>query len=275
MTKTRLPAPIPTCRLCKQHRELCDSHLIPKSMYRLLARAAHPSLTNRSPVLAGKEKTLISSHQFKNYLLCVDCEGRFSKNGETWVMRNCFRAKQGFFLREQLQTIEPTMRLVTPDMTVYAATQVPTIKTDHLIYFGMSVFWRAGVHQWRIRDYPEPVGTELGPYEEPIRQFLLGGEFPAKMRLSARIISDDRFANAVMLPHSCSDDGFRIHAFSVPGIEFYLLIGSKIPKEAQLSLSGSPERFLYLSRSLDLEGLKSVQRTVAKHRAWRLCLTDP
>jgi hypothetical protein len=39
---------------------------------------------------------------------------------------------------------------------------------DKLVYFGMSVFWRAAVHRWHM-PAGDPVPINLGPYEDPIR----------------------------------------------------------------------------------------------------------
>jgi hypothetical protein len=65
-------------------------------------------------VLAGKGAVQIS-RQMKAHLLCADCEQRFSKFGENWVLKRCLR-KDGTF--PQKSTLcENTRHIVPPNPT--------------------------------------------------------------------------------------------------------------------------------------------------------------
>jgi hypothetical protein len=82
-------APQGKCRLCLQDRELRSSHLLPKSMYKLLR---NDEFSNPNPFVHGPERSVQTSKQAQQYLLCHDCEQRFSKRGEAWVMSHCWRS---------------------------------------------------------------------------------------------------------------------------------------------------------------------------------------
>src|SRR6266404_4890948 len=138
---------MPTCRLCAKGKQLRDSHLLPRSMYKLLRS---PGTADPEPLFISKEDVKTTSYQYKNYLLCPECEDRFSKLGETWVIGNCWRKDGHFPIRDALLTRPPVAQI--PNLlTVYEAAPIASIKIDHILYFAASVFWRAAVHQWKIK----------------------------------------------------------------------------------------------------------------------------
>src|ERR1700731_2856628 len=99
------PRPVGVCALCLRTRELCDSHLVPKALYRV-ARAAE-NRSHPDPVLLTSKVRRQTSLQATQYLLCAECEKRFDQNGEGWVMRHCYRGRDRFRLRELLRRATP------------------------------------------------------------------------------------------------------------------------------------------------------------------------
>jgi hypothetical protein len=84
--------PIARCYLCKEIAQLCDSHLIPKAMYRLcMARDGR----NRNPFVVTPEVHVQKSAQWHDYLLCEECERRMRVGGEDWVLKHCCRSTTG------------------------------------------------------------------------------------------------------------------------------------------------------------------------------------
>lgn len=73
-----------TCKLCHQTKDLRDSDFIPAAMYKYI-RAT--SLKNPNPVVVGPGRTIRTSEQVRDYLLCAECEDRFNKNGEQEVLK--------------------------------------------------------------------------------------------------------------------------------------------------------------------------------------------
>jgi hypothetical protein len=83
-----------------------------------------------------------TSAQLKRYLLCAVCEDRFNKNGESRVLKYCFRGgpMNRFRLRDLLIATPPINSSAAGDVLGTAA--APEIQRDKIAYFAASVFWR-------------------------------------------------------------------------------------------------------------------------------------
>jgi hypothetical protein len=248
--------PLGKCRLCGLEAELRESHLLPRSTYALLQRRA--GVRNPRPLFISDTYAGQIQSQFKDYLLCTPCEQRFSDNGETWVMGSCYRDEKHFLIREQILKTPPVFHLENPDVTIYSAALAPEIQSEKIIYFALSVFWRAAVHNWYIQEHPEPVRTDLGPFEPRIRRFLLGeSAFPDCVALGVRVASPMAYAGGVMLPTWCRENGWHGHKFMIPGIDFTLHVGSKIPEAVMLvSFATSPGRHIMVAQEIDERALE-------------------
>src|ERR1035441_2420778 len=160
----------PRCRLCLKSKPLQQSHLLAKALYRLLRTQ---SAKNPDPVWLTGKAAWSSSSQLSDKLLCFDCEQLFSKNGEDWVLRHCFRGKGRFRLREMIRGVQP-VGIPIPQAKFIPTLLIPGMEMDKLAYFAASVIWRAGVHRWVVD------GLELKPIDirkdqlEQLRRFLVG-----------------------------------------------------------------------------------------------------
>ena len=67
------------CKLCLLDKPLCESHLIPESLY------AHVREGGESPIRVGDGVVMPTDRHMTTYLLCSKCEDILSKGGETWV----------------------------------------------------------------------------------------------------------------------------------------------------------------------------------------------
>jgi hypothetical protein len=159
--------PNETCSLCLNDRELCFSHLIPKSAYKPLRSAKSP---NPNPLILTEKTSYTSSWQVADYLLCLECEQRFREKGEDWVLAHSYRGPGKFRFREILHANQPMFE--GPEGLIYSTSMIPDLNMEAIIYFASSVFWRAGAHRWR-RDRMI-INIDLGKYEEPLRLFLRG-----------------------------------------------------------------------------------------------------
>ena len=155
------------CRLCLQEATLQDSHLLPRSAYRYLRMLGERG--NPNPLFLSAGKLLQTSKQVSGHLLCSTCEDRFNTRGERWCLKHCDRGRGRFILRDILASNAP--RWERNGFQVYDGVKMPGVKLESLVYFGFSVFWRAAVHTWKTPD--GNVRIDLGPYEEPVRGFLL------------------------------------------------------------------------------------------------------
>lgn len=170
------------CRLCLEERELQFSHLLPRALYRLVGSAsdqAHPDTVQIT--IGGRKK---SSEQARRHILCACCEERFNSKGERWTLRNCYRGKGRFRLRTEVRSRKPLESEL--GIEAYSTSEE---ELAHLVYFCLSVVWRASLCDWphRGRNYES---IDLGPYQEEIRKFLNDeGEIPTGVALTIILFS--------------------------------------------------------------------------------------
>ena len=136
-----------TCRLCRKERELKDSHLIPKAYYRLMRMRG---AKNPNPVVVSPGVAYQTSRQVMDYLLCDECEGRFNKRGEDWVLWNAWRGENRVLILDALSAAQPAG--AGPNgFRAFKGSEIAGLDVQKLIYYGTSVFWRAALHDWRQR----------------------------------------------------------------------------------------------------------------------------
>jgi len=255
-------SPFGKCRLCQNERQLQDSHLLPKAMYRIM-RSDGP---NPEPITVTKGSARVTSKQVKDYLLCSECEDLFNKKGERWVTANCFQADGAFPLRERLLASEPFLRGGNEGLTVYRTSDIPGVAGEEITYFSMSVLWRAAVHTWRMHT-GEAVGTDLGAYEEAVRMFLLGeAQFPDEMALHVQVSGRKGAQELAVFPVMCQNHGYHQHHFIALGMGFWLCLGKRLPPyHLTLCHAPAPERIIVVSQKLDTEIYSSIEHMVNRH----------
>jgi hypothetical protein len=127
------------CALCGKNAELQNSHLIPKHFYRNIERIKK----NGTKVqFKTKENRLINlgRHVTQN-LLCSDCENRFSKYGENYV------AKQISAKTNSTPVIYGHLKNLK-NSSLYCI-DVPSLESDKIYYFALSITWRAAQEGWQ------------------------------------------------------------------------------------------------------------------------------
>jgi hypothetical protein len=140
---------------------------------------------------------------------------------------------------------------VESGLNVYNVSDSANFNLQKLIYFGMSIFWRAAVHNWRSSSGKEAEKIDLSIYEEPIRNYLLGlTSFPSDVAITIDIWPDIPPLRALQpVVSEQNDDGER-YWFYIPGIIFFLSVGSDIPQFARTRNA--------------VNGIVSVEASVAK-----------
>ena len=229
-----------TCRLCRRHRTLQESHLLPASLYGIIRKDSGP------PVAIQNGIALQTSRQMSARLLCAECEQAFNRGGENWVLRNCYRGKGVFPLLELLTDEFSPGGPKLPD--VHMLDQATAVEVEQLTYFGASVFWRAAARSWAFLR-GKPVRLSLGPYEERFRQFLLGTEiFPAGVCLFVILVTDTTYDSTLYPPQELERrDTYRCYQFKIPGLFFQAVVGSRIPNGLRI-ISTHPGRCIHLTR---------------------------
>ncbi|MDO8588491.1 MAG: hypothetical protein Q7T82_15800 [Armatimonadota bacterium] len=211
-----------TCKLCRTYSELRESHFIPKAAYRIIERTA-----GSPPVVVKPEITIQKNEQMKDYILCADCEERFNKNGEDYVMRYCYTGEKGFRLKDLIDATEPIA--CHDGLKLYSASGIPEIDVEKLTYFISSVMWRGSAHRWKSgRDVR--ANPSLAKYEEELRKYLLGeADFPKNAAVWINIVPDSEKWALVANPYGGRLKEFWHYNFPFLGILFWFFLGKRMP----------------------------------------------
>ncbi len=212
-----------TCGLCQRRGPLQDSHLLPAGLYRIVREHSG------SPVAIQDGLAVQTSRQMSAPLLCADCEQTLNRGGENWVLRNCYRGDGVFplaaLLRDELTQGSPLARDICK---LGSATAL-----RHLVHFAAGVFWRAAARSWTLLRGGTPVRLSLGPYEERLRRFLLGGQpFPEGVYLFVVLNNEVNNDSAALYPPEEMERGdtYRHYQFLIPGLFFQAVLGARVPR---------------------------------------------
>jgi hypothetical protein len=169
-----------------------------------------------------------------------------------------------FPLRDVLRVVRPVFE---DDIGwVYSAHDIPGFDVDKLEYFALSVFWRSAAHTWRDRDTIPQI--DLGVHEDEIRRFLLGESgFPKEAYLLAGIWPAEPVPIATYFPVAEETQGYGLFRFYIPGFEFALCVGDKVPSEVrQLCCHNSALRLISVSRSPNYHAMSRLKRALDRAR---------
>jgi hypothetical protein len=249
--------PTGKCKLCGKERLLCDSHYLPKELYK--ATRAGTELKNPNPVMNINGVLKQINDQYRGFVLCESCEILFSMRGEGWVLANLPKQYgDSCALQDALAPLTPTSG--GPRWERYNVSNTQAFDLPKLVYFGMSVFWRSAVHDWKTSNNQRAPTVDLGAYEEPIRGFLLGNaSFPNDVVLAINIWP---YKDVLPLLHPVVSEqlaqAVRRYWFYVPGVHFFLFTGASIPKDARESAATAG--FV----TLDLDTAESLKEFVTQ-----------
>jgi len=201
------------------------------------------------------------SDQYRGFVLCESCENLFTKQSESWVLANLPKQYgDPCALQDALAPLTPTSGGQRWER--YNVSQVQEFDVPKLVYFGMSIFWRSAVYDWKTSTGQKAPTVDLGAYEEPIRQFLLGNSpFPDDVVLTIDIWP---YKDVLPLLHPVVTgqlpQGVRRYWFYAPGLHFFLFTGANIPKDARESAATAG--FV----TLDLDAADSLREFVKRKR---------
>jgi hypothetical protein len=206
------------CKLCLQTKILQDSHFIPAAMYKYI-RAT--SLKNPNPVVVGRERTITTSEQVRDYLLCGECEDRFNKNGEKEVLKWACKGNH-FPLGNRLAVAMQHHQ--RGEVLAFSGSGIG-VNTDKFAYFALSVIWRAAVHEWDT-PWGKTTVINLGQGEEPVRQYLVGMTgMPAEAAVVLTVCTDIYSQGAFFMPSPVTNFPGMCFVFLTLGLHFMVYIG--------------------------------------------------
>ncbi len=236
--------PVSRCGLCLSTSELRNSHLLPAALYNMARNLSGG--TDPNPAVVTPSRSFTSSKQVSSPFLCEVCEGRFSRNGESYVLDQCFRPNDRFKLRELLKAAVPLESDVRYD--VYDVQPLLGNEVDQYLYFAASVFWRASAHHWRM-GAERVAKISLGAkHQEQFRLYLLGKEpFPDGARLFVHVSSETEPHRATVFPCVTRTNGVHRHKFYIPGLLFILFLsGHAIGKFDSGALNSRQRKLMWL-----------------------------
>ncbi len=229
-----------TCALCLTRTELVNSHLIPAALYRQIRE---PQQLNPNPVLISKSGARLTSDQVKARLLCSDCENLLSREGEDYVLPRCARKDGGFKLRDDI--LKGTLIEQSPRYKGYEIGSTLRQGITKLLHFGSGVFWKSSVGKWKDRGRMVK-SIDLGPYEEEFRRYLHGqAPFPLQSRMMLQVSDSPNPDLVITFPHRTKLRGMFRYKFQIPGLQFVLFVGGKIPHE-KFTLASSTCQSVFL-----------------------------
>ena len=245
------------CELCLQVRELLESHLLPRALYK---RLRLPTSKNPNPVVFNARGERRTSRQAVQHLLCSACEQRFHKNGENWTLNYCARDGRSFKLREAL--IEHPCEQLMDDIYCYRCEGIPTIDAAALSYFASSVIWRAAVRSWQIDDVVFRRLELNSGFCEALRSYLVGASaFPPDTVLTLLVSSLEEVPLICTLPETKLEKGYVSYFFTIPGFTFMTDTGDRLPQRAhEMCLCTGAGRPLFLTPFADLSNMRDFAK---------------
>jgi len=220
------------CALCLEEKALSRSHLLPKSLYRLVRSEGAPNPNPFALVqTATQANAALTSRQTAKHLLCSRCENLLSSGGEKYVLAHCLRQDRTFPLRDKVFQCKPLLRAGRE--LLYHSSRNPSIKTSALLHFAAGVFWKASVSLWHAPVGGVTVRNSLGStYEEAFRRYLIGASpFPESARLMIWLCGEQDPPIIVLFPDAQRAHGHHAHRFFVPGLCFHMLVGRVLPRD--------------------------------------------
>lgn len=211
-----------------------DSHLLPKSVYRLMRESNNG---NNSPVLISRKISIQSDYQMKRPLLCSACERRFSENGENYVMP-LLKKRNRFPLLEKLKLALPLYS--TGTNTAFVCRSVGLVG-EKIGYFGLSILWRAAVRPWQMFDRDTTSVTLDPKHLELLRQYLAGETtFPDNtIAVTATVATDFLSQNSCFVPSRVTDNPGIIYSLLTKGLYFRFVFGENhLPTVRAISCIG-------------------------------------
>jgi len=212
--------PMGMCPMCLLNKPLIQSHLASAALYKLCRSP------DSDPIFVTNDVVMQSGRQLQHPLLCAECDGMLSTEGEAWLLPRVGRL-DGFPFYDILTKQKPDA--VDGDAAIYAAARNAEIDVPKIVHFAMGVFWKASVHNWSgTRTKPL---IELGNHGEEVRKFLRGeADFPEKMALILGV-SPPPIVPTFAMPYQGSATEFDNFLFHVPGINFALDVGEAVGEE--------------------------------------------
>lgn len=186
------------CRLCLQNAKLCNSHIIPEFIYSSLYDQKH-----RMTAQVG-EATKIEQKGIREPLLCVSCEGLFSR----WERVAAQRHRE---LETRVARTGPRQQIVLDG------------DDGEIVWLcQLSVLWRSGE-----ASHPFFESVRLGPHAHCLRKLLLAGDSPREYPCITFVRRASRGGSALLSqPVQRRFHGHRAYQLTLPQLTWTFFVSS-------------------------------------------------
>ncbi|HAF7509390.1 TPA: hypothetical protein GNA48_000039 [Salmonella enterica subsp. houtenae serovar 21:z4,z23:-] len=234
------------CELCNKSSILKNSHLMPKSLYKIITRTFSPH--DSAPIWASKSQksAYYTNSQIAKKLLCGVCEDRFNKNGEKYVIEKCLKNEHTFELKRMLEHSVPSINV--EGFYYFTPNDIPKLNSDKFMYFVASIVWRATATNWSNDDIAHLNGSLPNEYKEPLRNYLLKrADFPKNIYITVCIDNDPNPLPIMSLPSGDIKKNMHV-SFFIPGIKFNIFFGEKSDQQLSSTLNKLGINLIYMFR---------------------------
>jgi len=217
LTKMKKKAMTSKCKLCQKERELQKSHIIPEFMFKPLYDDKHRIIS-----MSTKEevKDRYIQKGIREYLLCKECEERFSK----------------------LETYAADLIFQKVIFTEKNENSIIVKNVDYNIFklFQLSILWRASISQ--LKEFKE---VYLGPHEEKIRNLLLNNNPDDPHQYCCMIFYSSTIPLSIdllLMPDMVRIEKHRCYRFILNGLFWIYFVSShtdSLPEQLYLSRDGT------------------------------------
>ncbi|MEL2081848.1 hypothetical protein V9Y53_22980 [Klebsiella pneumoniae] len=235
------------CELCGEYSNLVNSHLMPKSLYKVITKSFEPF--DSAPIYASvsNEAVYYTNLQITKKALCPICEDRFNECGEKYVVGKCQHNAYTFDLRKALNNSTPS--IFVDDCYYFNCKDIGKINTGKFMYFVASIIWRVTAINWRNKDIEQLYNKLPQEYLASLKSYLLGESlFPNDIYISVCVDNDDIPTPILTLPSG--DLSKKMHiSFFIPGIKFNVYFGKEVDQRFSKVLNSLGINLIYMYRS--------------------------
>ncbi|MCY1434158.1 hypothetical protein D9M71_502060 [compost metagenome] len=210
------------CQLCEEEKKLRKSHLMPKAAYKYLRDKKESGGGSPMRIHLDSKEAFFTDIQVTKYLLCDDCEQRFSSGGEAAVSRMWATHKVFPLLERLLSAATP---LEGPRFALFPPDRVGKKELEELFYFGASVIWRSNHWDWgrHTSSHKDTLGKI---YERKFRDYLMGRTSGIEgVRLLVTLNSNYQTHSLMRFPLYSRGSGCSFHSFDLLGMFFHFIVG--------------------------------------------------
>lgn len=235
------------CKLCGQKSILQQSHLIPKSLYKIITQSFEPHDAAPLWVSNNNKASYYSNKQITKKLLCKKCEDQFNKNGEKYILHQCMKNATTFELRKILDSSTPSFQLY--GSSYFHPNDLQSLNTNKYLYFIASIAWRVSVIDWQNADISLLYNSIPTEFMESLKKFLLGeSAFPRNIYITICVDDDINPIPIMSLPSGDIKQDMHM-SFFIPGIKFNIFFGEDADRVVTYHFNKMATNILFMYRS--------------------------